>query len=125
MNAVNQNMRKLLNNRFLVSGTILVAVMAYGFILINSALGIDDARFDMYFREGTGIAMERWTNVLIDLFTGVFDYRPVVHELLGIIGLFACGLLMGGMFMTESGGGGQTCCLRRIYRRTLKLSAAV
>lgn len=105
MNAVNQNMRKLLNNRFLVSGTILVAVMAYGFMLINSALGIDDARFDMYFREGTGIAMERWTNVLIDLFTGVFDYRPVVHELLGIIGLFACGLLMGGMFMTESGGG--------------------
>ncbi len=76
-------------NKWYVRIMALVAVCAYGFIVMHPTIGIDDTPHDYYFEEGLAAIVGRWVMFLLNKMVHVADFAPLVTDLVGVLILLA------------------------------------
>lgn len=77
---------KGMKNARLLAGMIAVAILlGYGYLLIRSAIGIDDTCIERYFVEGWAPHVGRWTLYLLNLVFDFAHFTPFFMEAVGVV----------------------------------------
>lgn len=77
-----KNIKELFSNKSYVVSIIIVAVLAYGFTLVNYAIGVDDLCFDRYVTGTYLLSASRWGTTLLYQILGIVKFTPFWLELI-------------------------------------------
>lgn len=76
----------ILSDKLLIIGTILIAVLSYGFAVTHFSIGIDDTAAAHYvhsIEKGSLIQQGRLLPIVIDYLTGLIDFIPFLNDFIG------------------------------------------
>lgn len=96
-----KNIKELLNNKAYVISIILVALLAYGFTLVNYAIGVDDLCFDRYVTGTYLLSASRWGTTLLYQILGIVKFTPFWLELIVTILTVMMGIVFTSFFKKE------------------------
>lgn len=74
-----------LRNKIYMVSLIIAAVAGYGYEITHSSLGIDDVCIGLYFDDGLGVSIGRWSFYVINKLFHVTGFEPFIMEFAAVL----------------------------------------
>lgn len=84
-NLIKKFFLSFINNKVYMFSILIMAILSYGFYLINMSIGIDDLSISNYVKENYSLASGRYTFVMIGWILGYFSFTPFWIEFFCLI----------------------------------------